>query len=182
MRGKISARKTVPVPRGDKLNLGSGQRPFDNRLGWINIDISKKHKPDLVGDCSDLSMFQDGSIQLVVAHHVLEHYGCNEGDPMIGEAYRVLRPGGSLIVCVPDLKALARRWLVGQLDDFSYTVNLYGAYQGEEGDRHKWGYHRESLKKYLVKWDWTVKDFDYREIPGASVARDFWILSLECVK
>jgi len=28
----------------------------------------------------------------------------------------------------------------------------------------------------------TVKLFDWRPIPGASLANDFWILGMECIK
>lgn len=167
--------------KSNKLNCGSGQRPFGD--GWINLDSNPKWNPDVVADWNDLSMFEDNSMDLVVSHHSLEHVGCGEGDPFITEAYRVLKQGGSLLVFVPDMKALARAWMMNRMDEQIYMTNVYGAYMGDEADRHKWGYSGQSLWRYLKNWPWRdVKAFDWREIHGANIARDFWILGQECIK
>lgn len=173
-------------PHGTKLNVGSGQRPFDTACGWINMDCNERWHPDVVGNWNDLSMFEDGSLDLVVSHHSLEHVGCGEGDGFIREAHRVLKEGGSLLVFVPDMKALAQRWLTGELDDYQYFVNVYGAYMGDEADRHKWGYSRQGLVDYLkvkvgVSWK-DVHAFNWREIPGADIAKDWWITGIEAIK
>lgn len=170
------------------LNIGSGQRPFSAtpEVYWINVN-SVEHegmpKPDVV--CDGANLFYDAdSVDYVVLHHVLEHFGCGEAAGLIREAGRVLKPGGSLLVFVPDLRALAERWLAGGLTTQIYVTNLYGAYMGHEEDRHKWGFDRESLEKCLTAGTaWAeVKPFDWRAIPGADIARDFWILGMECVR
>jgi len=174
-----------------KVNCGSGQRRFDNAHGWINADCVSRppdQVPDVLMNALEPWPWDDGSAEMVVMHHVLEHFGCGESTPAIQEAWRVLQPGGSLLVFVPDMRALAQRWLTRQLSDQVYLTSVYGAYQGEEGDRHKWGFTRESLWGYATaaieprhSWD-RVKPFDWREIPGADIARDFWILGMEAVK
>ena len=179
---------------GLKLNIGSGQRKFDAEYGWTNVDCVSREPdqvPDVVADSRELP-FKDESTEICVLHHVVEHFGCGEADGVINECYRVLEPGGRLLVFVPDLKELAGRWLSGQIDDFIFMVNVYGAYQGEEGDRHKWGYDKASLPKYLdnaIKLSsrrpgsWSrVFRFDWRPILGADIARDWWIAGVECVK
>lgn len=168
------------------LNCGSGQRPFVATEGmlWYNIDIEKRWNPDIVADWNNLSMFEDAFIDCVVSHHSLEHVGCGEGDNFIREAHRVLKPGGSLLIFVPDMRALAQRWLTKQIDDYTFFVNIYGAYMGDEADRHKWSYSFESLRDTLAKnADWhTIKRFDWRDISGANLARDWWIMAVEAVK
>lgn len=169
---------------GLRINLGSGQRRFEKP--WINIDKvygREGHEPDLVADGSNLPL-PDQSAEVVVLHHVLEHFGCGEADSLIKEAYRVLRRGGSCLVFVPDLRALASRWLTRRLDTQVYLTNLYGAYMGREEDRHAWGYDEDYLEHYLIETaDWTgIQDFDWREIEGADIARDWWILGVEAVK
>jgi SAM-dependent methyltransferase len=174
----------VLAPHGDKLNVGSGQRPFNTAHGWINVDSQPKWQPDVVRDWNDLSIFPDNSMDMVVSHHSLEHVGCGEGDGFIREAFRVLKPGGSLIVAVPDLRALALRWLTGELDTQIYLTNLYGAYMGDEADRHKWGYDQPYLLRSLqavAPWS-QVRPFDFRSIEGADIARAWWILAMEAVK
>jgi hypothetical protein len=95
-----------------------------------------------------------------------------------------LKPGGSLLVFVPDLRALAKRWLEGGLTTQIYVTNLYGAFLGHEEDRHKWGFDRQSIEDFLRSSSpWReVTPFDWRQIPGADCAKDFWILAMEAVK
>lgn len=175
---------------GLKLNIGSGQRRFDTTYGWTNVDCVSREPdqvPDVVADARELP-FEDGAAEICVLHHVIEHFGCGEADGVVCECFRVLAKDGRLLVFVPDLEELARRWLGGQIDDYIYRVNLYGAYQGEEGDRHKWGYDKGSLPTYLddavrpgEQWS-RVMGFDWRRIDGADIAQDWWIAGVECVK
>lgn len=166
------------------VNAGSGQRPFG--VGWINLDIQfREHSgrwPDVVGDMFHLP-FPEGSMDLVVFHHVLEHSGNGEADGAIREAQRVLKVGGSMLVFVPDLRILAQRWLTRQLPTELYLFQLYGAYMGSEHDRHKWGGDMEYWYAYVGKFGWAkVKVFDWRVVEGADFARDYYIIGLECVK
>jgi SAM-dependent methyltransferase len=170
------------------VNVGSGQRRFHDPSGeieWANVDkVSRPgHEPDLVCDGAHLP-YEDGSADYFVLHHVLEHFGCGEASGLIKEAHRVLKLGGSLIVCVPDLRALAARWMCDMIDTQLYVTNLYGAYMGNEADRHKWGFDSKSLVTFLSGELWwnNVSRFDFRQIPGASICQDWWILGVECVK
>src|SRR3990167_6154690 len=135
------------------LNIGSGQRRFEDVsdiIKWWNIDCVTRPPdqiPDMVCDVGKEPLnFADGSVDVCVLHQVYEHFGLGEGHGIIKECHRVLRNGGSLIITIPDMQALAKRWLLGQITDYIYFVNVYGAYQGQEGDRHKFGYTYEGLR------------------------------------
>jgi predicted SAM-dependent methyltransferase len=165
-----------------RYNLCSGQRPFGKP--FVNVDVQAKWKPDLLADCRDLSMIESESTDMVVIHHGLEHFGLGEADSMLKECYRILVKGGSLIVCVPDLRELAKAWLRGSISDYIYCVNLYGAYMNDEADRHKWGMWEPTLRQTLEDagyWK-DLKRFDFRKIEGASIAKDWWVLAMEAVK
>ncbi len=164
------------------LNVGSGQRPFDKP--WINCDIQSKWNPDVVADCRSMPMFDDGSAEIIVLHHLYEHFGLGELDGCVRECHRILEPRGSLIVTTPDLNALTRGWLNGKINDYIFCVNLYGAYMSDEADRHKWLYTGKTLAESLTKaagWN-SIKTFDWRAIPGASIAQDWYILGIEAIK
>jgi predicted SAM-dependent methyltransferase len=168
------------------LNIGSGQRPFKScpEVEWYNIDSQERWNPDITTNGADLKQFfTDESVDYVVLHHVLEHFGCGEGAGLVKEAHRVLRPGGSLLVFVPEMEALADAWLYKKISTQIYMTNIYGAYMGSEDDRHKWGYDLESLTEFLhtaAEWQHVNPPSDFPA--GADIARDWWILEMECVK
>ena len=178
---------------GVRLNVGSGQRPFSYDLGkWINVDaqsVPPDRVPDIMCNVGPEPLpFADGSVDMVVLHQCLEHAGCGEATPMLRECWRVLRVGGSMIITVPDMRALAGRWLGGEITDQIYMTNVYGAYMGDDADRHRWGYTWSSLSRYVLEAveakgiGEEVREFDWREIPGANIARDWWILGIEAIK
>ncbi len=173
-----------------KLNLASGQRPYPDP--WINIDARKQgeHRVDIIGDIRKLDMIEDNSCEILVAHHCVEHIDMSEIGGLAKEWHRVLAPGGVLAVCVPNAKAIADRWLKGQIDDYIFNVNMYGAYQGYPEDLHRWSYHYEYLKSQFSQGiEWAdvkpltpqVAQFDPR-YSGASIAFDWWILSMQFTK
>lgn len=166
-----------------RINLGSGQRKFASPM-WTNVDCQEKWSPDVVADGAHMPMFQDNSADTIVLHHVLEHFGCGEGMAMLQECYRVLAPGGKLIITVPDMRALVKGWVTGRINEQIFMTNVYGAYMGDEADRHKWGLTSDSLEELLRKVaSWTsVADYEFESLPGSSIAQDWWILAKQAVK
>lgn len=173
------------------LNIGSGQRRFETVPGvieWMNVDVVSRppdQVPDVICDVGKEALpFDNRSVDYCVLHQVYEHFGLGEAHGLVLECMRVLRLGGSLIITVPDIRRLAERWLTRQIDDYVFMVNVYGAYQGHDGDRHKFGYTLESLISDLSKCvpKELVKPFDWRVIPGADIARDWYIAGVEIVK
>ncbi len=166
------------------LNVGSGQRRFTStpEVRWINVDkITREgHEPDLICDGAHIPR-ADGSVDYFVLSQVYEHFGCGEAIDLIKEAHRVLVRGGSLIISVPNMRALAQRWIASEISEYIFMVNTYGAYMGDEEDRHKWGTTPESLTADLYKaapWH-SVCWFDNRPISGMDISQDWWITCLE---
>lgn len=165
-----------------RVNLCSGQRKFEGH-GWVNVDTNPKWTPDIVADGASLPMFADNSVDLIVISHGLEHFALGRADSMLKECHRILSPGSSLVVTVPDQEALARAWLEGRIDDYIYTVNQMGAYMDSDADCHRWNYCWRSLKKTLEEvapWDRVIR-FDGRDLK-CDLAADWWILGGEAVK
>jgi predicted SAM-dependent methyltransferase len=170
-------------------NLGSGQRRFESVQGfeWVNVDIVSRppdQVPDVICDIKDLpGKFGHGNADYVVCHHIVEHFGL--GEFPFQPCYQLLKPGGSLLIFIPDVRALAIHWLEGKINDYIYMVNLMGAFQGLETDRHRWHYTPSSLRNALYDaipaWA-EYKPFDWRNVPGMNAARDWWILAQEAVR
>lgn len=165
-----------------QIQIGSGQRPFQSP--WINVDSQARWNPDVCADGQKyLASLPAKRVDMICLHHVLEHYGCGEADALLRECYRVLVPGGSLLVFVPDMAELALAWIYGRIDTQIYMTNVYGAYMGDEADRHKWGFTKQSLKETLRRVGFDPRPFDWRVIPGADIAGpDFWILAQEGIR
>ena len=80
-----------------KLNLGSGTRKLE---GYVNVDIDKATKPDIVCDLDKYPYpFKTSSADEIFTEHCLEHLA----DPLrsLKEIRRVLKPRARLVVRVP---------------------------------------------------------------------------------
>jgi SAM-dependent methyltransferase len=78
------------------LNLGSGHSMVHKRL--INLDISNNLGVQVLGDAHRLP-FQSSSLSCIISQEVFEHL--HSPGAAVGEAHRVLRPGGMLFIQVP---------------------------------------------------------------------------------
>ncbi|HEY5551004.1 MAG TPA: class I SAM-dependent methyltransferase [Opitutaceae bacterium] len=66
------------------------------------LDVSRLVEPDILGDLDldGLAAFGGRSLDFVVCNHVLEHVA----NPVrvVGELFRVLKPGGHAVIAIPD--------------------------------------------------------------------------------
>ena len=79
-----------------KLNLGCG---IEKRKGWLNCDISKEVRPDLILDIEDKLPFDDNDIEEVYMSHILEHI--INFIPVMHEIWRVCDDGAKIIIKTP---------------------------------------------------------------------------------
>ena len=98
----------VRSPRGHAyLNLGAGASWSRE---WTNLDL---HSGEHVRrhDLRKPLPFTDCVFDAAYSSHVLEHLTPEEGGRLLGEAHRVLRPGGVVRIVVPDLERLCSDYL-----------------------------------------------------------------------
>lgn len=83
------------------LNLGCGEELI-RRPGWVNVDMFNPLPGILPIELCDIRKlpYDSGSVDRIVASQVLEHLE----NPIDGlrEWYRVLKPGGTILIAVPD--------------------------------------------------------------------------------
>lgn len=86
-----------------KLHLGCGRRFIP---GYFHVDAVEFPHVDLVHAVDQLPMVPDESVEVIYACHVLEHYQRRAVPRVLAEWRRILKPGGTLRVAVPDFEAL----------------------------------------------------------------------------
>jgi predicted SAM-dependent methyltransferase len=133
-----------------RLHIG-GQDPHP---GWKILDVRPGPHVAYVAHCADLSMFGDESVAQIYASHVIEHLGFKVELPAaLSEFNRVLEPGGTLLVSVPDLAVLCALFVdPGSTRDERYQVMrmMFGS-QLNDADFHYVGLYEELLTSCLEK-------------------------------
>src|SRR4051812_3390274 len=110
-----------------KLHLGCGP---NIKEGYVNIDAFVDDPRVVKADITRLP-YPDESADEILSEHVFEHVGFADEGPLFRECYRVLRPGGELIVETPDLEWLCRAFIEAE-DNFRefYRVGAVDHYFG----------------------------------------------------
>lgn len=148
-----------------KLHLGCGSVRLP---GYINIDLVESDAVDVVMDVRHLT-YEDNSVDLIYASHVLDHVSRHEVDDVLREWYRVLKKGGLLRVAVSDFEVTVKLYLAG-----IRLERLWGSIVGGQKqpcDQHGCVFDYDTLSFYLYRngfcnvhrYDWrdTIhKDFD----------------------
>lgn len=154
-----------------RLHLGCGKRYIP---GFVHVDFADFPHIDYRTDVASLPMFGDGSVDLIYCCHAFEYFDGVEAPRVLAEWRRVLRPGGTLRLAVPDFAALVAVYgETGRLD--LILGPLYGriAIDGPDGARvfyHRTVYDFESLRAVLEGTGFGgVRRYDWR----ATMHRDY---------
>lgn len=132
-----------------KINIGCGPMVLD---GWTNCDIQVSPKaprpPEILCDVKSIPL-EDECADVVMALHLLEHFYQWEAPAVVQEWRRLLKPGGKLILELPNLEAACRNLLKGMKDQMSMWP-LYG----DPGHKdpymcHRWGYTPKTVTRFL---------------------------------
>ena len=152
---------------------------------------------DIVGPVERLPV-PDASATVVYASHVLEHFGRYEYKAVLKEWHRVLAPGGTLRLAVPDFAACAALYYESGLSDrISGLIGLLVGGQRDSNDFHKMVFDEQSLRQDLLEtgfaqvrpWNWRdtehagVDDYSQAHIPHLRKDDDrLMSLNLEALK
>jgi predicted SAM-dependent methyltransferase len=86
-----------------KLHLGCGKRFIP---GFTHIDAVEYPHVDHVSTIDNLGFISSDSVDVIYTCHVLEHFRRKDVGRVLMEWRRVLKPGGTLRVSVPDFARL----------------------------------------------------------------------------
>ena len=131
-----------------KLHIGGEQI----KEGWKIINIQKKDGVDFIGDISDLSQFEDNSIEEIYASHVFEHVlQKNIKSTLIG-IHRVIQDNGKFYVSVPDMNVLCKIFLEPKAPSKVkvHVLRMMFGGQMDDFDIHYFGWDFNLLKEFLL--------------------------------
>jgi len=121
LAGTIAYRNSIPYKTdGHLLDVGCGGGKFllsMQRLGWRVEGV--EFNSSATQTCRELGLevfqgelsaanFPDNHFDVVTARHVIEHIATPK--PFITEIFRILKPGGVMVLITPNSKALGRNW------------------------------------------------------------------------
>lgn len=128
----MATKKKQALPELLKLNLGAGGCELP---GYINLDRKTGQEVYPLG-------YPDSCADEIRASHILEHFSHHETMDIVADWVRVLKPGGVLKICVPDMEVICHTVAAG------IPINAEGYLMGghiDENDRHGAVFTRDKL-------------------------------------
>lgn len=148
-----------------KLNLGCWHRDIP---GFINIDLCDFPHINYKSSIDDLSMFEDNTVELIYSSHSFEYFDRQDVIAVLKEWRRVLKPGATLRLAVPDFDKLIE--IYQKTNTLEKILGpLYGRMEinTENGVKklyHKTTYSFKSLKAVLEENGFTnVHRYDWKK-------------------
>lgn len=142
-----------------KVDLGGvGRNQAD---GWQTVNITNDLRPesdhiaDITAEANELAgLFADFSIDAIRTIHTLEHIASDEIKPTLHYWRRFLKPGGELLIVVPDLGKLAIDYADGLIpfDVFCAVAYVPGSRTGDRIEEiHRWAWDSTTLERDLAE-------------------------------
>lgn len=133
-----------------KLNLFAGRHVLD---GWVNVDVVPSPKaprpPDILANALSIPL-PDACADELMAIHGFEHLYLWEAPRALAEWHRLLKPGGRLVLEMPDVLKCAKnliKLIEGSDEKALNSQAMHGLY-GDPSKEDPWMIHR---------WGWTPK-------------------------
>lgn len=152
-----------------KLNLGSGGISYP---GYLSVDMYDKRTQVLM-DITKLD-FEENSVSEILASHVFEHLNPYHGLNILSDWLSILKPGGKLIMEMPNIEELCKRFVNASSTGEKYGIlnAVYGSVNttGVGGpdnitSPHLFGWWPQALFDHLVNSGYTNIQFMDEKIP-----------------
>ena len=140
------------------VNVGSGA---SGKIGWVNIDMYAAPRVTCLADIRRNLPLYDDSARAIFTEHLVEHLEYEDDIPtFLSECLRVLQPGGTLRVIVPDGERYLSAYSSRSLSAFDFSpigavgpdtameiVNRHFRQSGQ----HRFSWDAETLVKALER-------------------------------
>lgn len=154
-----------------KLHLGCGKRFIP---GFVHIDAVEYEHLDHVATIDNLSFIGSNTIDLIYTCHVLEHFRRKDVNRVLTEWLRVLKPGGTMRISVPDFSKLCE--VYKKYNDINLVIGPIFGRQDYLYNIHYNVFDEKSLSALLIdcgyqdprRYDW--QDTEHADIDDYSQA------------
>lgn len=127
-----------------RLNIGAGEQPID---GYVSLDRKLGHEayplPKHISIGVEQVELKDNSVDEIYSSHVLEHFSYAGTHLVLREWVRVLKPGGTIRLAVPNFD-----WIMANMDHPLAEGFLFGGHV-DENDRHGALFTEAKLRKLM---------------------------------
>ena len=168
----------VPI----RLNMGSGRDRLD---GFLGVDRFTP-EADIKEDIFDL-VLPDGSIDEILASHILEHLLHTKVPALLESWYNSLIEGGRIVIECPDIEAIAKAFAKqDDLERYTSIMAIYGISGNNVTEErvkdgtesiHYWGYYPKSLKDLLVMAGFNEDDIVQEKPQGIHPGHNFRLVA-----
>lgn len=144
-----------------KINLGCGWRNFGK--DWIHIDggdYPHLNSKDIIN-----LPYEDNTVDLIYASHVLEYFDRVEAVDVLNQWYNKIKPGGVLRLAVPNFEVIAKLYIEKNIPLSKFIGPLYGRMEMD----NQWIYHKttydfEELSQILNECGFSkITPYDWRD-------------------
>ena len=166
-----------------KLNVCCGGRILP---GYVNVDVaheSGKPAPDILADARRIPL-EDGCADEILCIHGFEHFYRWEVDTLATEWKRLLKPGGCLVLELPDLLKCCENIVTdyrqaGKHPDQAGMWGLYGDPRLESPLMcHRWGWTPRTLRSFLKSHQFVdIVDQQTEWHPAGRMHRDMRLVA-----
>ncbi len=144
-----------------KLHLGCGKKDFGK--GWIHIDGADF--PHVKYNDVKKLPFEDNSVDVIYACHLLEYFDREEVKEVLKEWNRVMKEGAILRLAVPNFTKMVELYVRKGIELKSFLGMLYGKWKmNDKTIYHKTTYDPHDLADLLRSTGFKdVKLYDWRK-------------------
>jgi GT2 family glycosyltransferase len=136
-----------------RLNIGSGGIEYK---GYLSLDLHDR-RATIIMDATKLD-FEENSVSEILALHIFEHLNPYKCLDILKGWFKVLKPGGKLVMEMPDIEMLCKRFVTASTGERYGILNaVYGSVnttgEGEPSDitsPHLYGWWPQSLWDHLT--------------------------------
>lgn len=136
-----------------RLNIGAGGRRLP---GYTGVDVVPRPGADIIAPANKVPL-EDGVAEEILAIHLVEHVHLWEAPGLLKEWFRLMAPGGLLVLELPDIVKCCRNiaenyTMAGKHPDQAGLWGMYGDPREKDPFMgHKWGYTFKTLSPMVAE-------------------------------